>query len=257
VLYDRIGVGYDATRRADPYLATRMAHLLGLRGQGRYLDLACGTGNYTASLATRGGQWTGIDAAITMIEQARTKSDRVRWEVGNAEGICAADGTYDGVLCSLALHHLRDLDTAFREVHRVMREGLFVMFTSSPQQMLGYWLNAYFPIAMARSIAQMPEIDTVEAACRRAGFRRVDREPYYVQPDLHDGFLFHGKHRPEVYLREESRAGISTFRVLADADEVRTGCGQLADDLRSGRFAEVYARHDGELGDYMFLTVAT
>jgi ubiquinone/menaquinone biosynthesis C-methylase UbiE len=257
LLYDRIGKGYDAMRQADPYLATRMAHLLGLREDGHYLDLACGTGNYTVSLAARAGHWTGVDAAITMIEQARTKSDRVSWTLGDVECIRVPDGAYDGVLCSLVLHHLRDLNVAFREVRRVMREGRFVMFTSSPEQMRGYWLNAYFPTAMARSIAQMPEIGAVEAACLRAGFRHVSREPYFVQPDLQDGFLFHGKHRPEVYLSEQGRAGISTFRVLADADEIRTGCEQLAEDLRTGRFAEVFERYERELGDYIFLVATT
>lgn len=256
-LYDRIGNEYDVTRRADPYLTTRMAHLLGLRQLGRYLDVGCGTGSYTLALAARGGLWTGVDHAITMIEQARAKSDRVCWKLGSAEGIPAADATLDGALCSLALHHFRDLDVAFRELRRVIADGPFVMFTSTPEQMRGYWLNVYFPVAMARSIAQMPELDAVEAACLRAGFSRVDHERYFVQPDLRDGFLFYGKHRPDVYLSEERRAGISTFRVLADADEIRTGCEHLAEDLRSGRFANVLACHESELGDYVFITAKT
>jgi ubiquinone/menaquinone biosynthesis C-methylase UbiE len=256
-IYDSIGVDYDLTRRADPYLATRMAHLLQLRNRGQYLDLACGTGNYTVSLAARGGEWTGMDLAPTMIERAREKSDRIRWEWGRAEDIQVADGTYDGVLCSLALHHFSDLDLAFREVRRVLRKGRFVMFTSSPEQMRGYWLNAYFPDAMARSIAQMPTIEAVTAACLRAGFLGIKCEPYVVQPDLQDGFLFHGKHHPRRYLSERSRAGISMFRVLADGDEVRTGCARLADDLRTGRFADVLTDYEHELGDYMFVSVVT
>jgi SAM-dependent methyltransferase len=244
-------------RCADPYLATRMAHLLRLRGDGRYLDLACGTGNYTISLAARGGKWTGLDIALTMIEQARAKSDQVHWEVGRAEEMRAADGTYDGVLCTLALHHFSDLNAAFHEVRRVIREGRFVMFTSSPEQMRGYWLNAYFPTAMARSIAKMPAVEAVESACKRSGFRRVDLELYVVQSDLRDGFLFCSKHRPDLYLSEQARVGMSTFRVLADADEIRTGCERLADDLRTGQFAEVLARYEHMLGDYVFVSAST
>jgi SAM-dependent methyltransferase len=234
-----------------------MAHLLGLRRNGRYLDLACGTGNYTVSLATRGGLWTGVDAAVTMIEQAQAKSSAVHWELGEAQRIAAADGTYDGVLCSLALHHLHDLDGAIREVRRVLRGGRFVMFTSNPEQMRRYWLNAYFPVAMARSIEQMPDTGTVEEACLRTGFRQVTFEPYFVQPDLQDGFLYFAKHRPELYLTEQGRGGSSTFRILADPEEIRTGCEMLASDLRTGRFSEVFARYDSELGDYLFLVAAT
>lgn len=53
-LYDQIGVGYDATRRADGYIVDRLANLLKLRSGASYLDVACGTGNYTLALAARG-----------------------------------------------------------------------------------------------------------------------------------------------------------------------------------------------------------
>src|SRR5258706_9988798 len=100
-VYDRIGNDYDTTRRADPYLATRMAHLLEVQAGGHYVDLACGTGNYTIALACRGGSWTGIDASAAMIEQARRKTSRIHWQCGTAESL-AIHGPYDSVLCSLA-----------------------------------------------------------------------------------------------------------------------------------------------------------
>ena len=59
-LYDRIGGGYDVTRRADPIIAGRLAHHLALGSSGNYLDIACGTGNYTSTLAAVGGTWTGV-----------------------------------------------------------------------------------------------------------------------------------------------------------------------------------------------------
>ena len=256
-VYDQIGHDYDITRRADPYLATRMADLLELKAHGRYLDLACGTGNYTLSLASRAGTWTGVDASATMIAQAREKAPQVNWQCAPAEQLSAADASYDGVLCSLALHHLSDLSAACREVRRVLSRGTFVILTSSPEQMRRYWLNAYFPTTMARSISQMPELSAVTKACLQAGFRSIEREPYFVRPDLADGFLYVGKHRPEIYLSEKVRAGSSTFRTLADPEEVRTGCARLAEDLSSGRFRDVFAEHENDLGDYLFLRVST
>lgn len=79
-LYDRIGVGYDTTRRADPYLTDRLAELLGVRADATYLDVACGTGNYTTALSGRGGRWFGVDRSGTMLATARTKGARVPWE---------------------------------------------------------------------------------------------------------------------------------------------------------------------------------
>jgi len=40
-LYDRIGQGYDATRRADPAIVARLIHHLQPIPEGNYLDLAC------------------------------------------------------------------------------------------------------------------------------------------------------------------------------------------------------------------------
>ena len=77
-LYDRIGSGYDVTRRPDPIIAGRLGHHLALETDGNYLDIACGTGNYTFTLAAVGGSWTGIELSAKMIAEARGKSSQVQ-----------------------------------------------------------------------------------------------------------------------------------------------------------------------------------
>ncbi len=256
-LYDHIGATYDTTRRADPYLAARLrAHLAPVPG-GHYLDLACGSGNYTAALAATGVRLTGVDQSARMIAAATPKSAEVAWHVADANRLPFADGEFAGALCTLAIHHFPDPAAAFREVARVVPRGRFVLLTSDPEQMRGYWLNAYFPDALARAIAQMPPLPTVTAALAAAGFRVVAKEPYAVAPDLQDFFLYSGKHRPAMYLDPAVRAGISTFSMLAEPAEVEAGCARLAADLATGRIAEVVASylHDG--GDYVFLVAAS
>jgi SAM-dependent methyltransferase len=255
--YDGIGAGYDDTRGADPYIVDRLALLLDVHPGGAYLDLGCGTGSYTVALSRRGGRWMGLDPSATMLEAARRKSTEIGWHIGDAENMPLEDGSFDGVVCSLAIHHFHDLRRAALETRRVLREGKLVIFTATPDQMREYWLNAYFPEAMARSVAQMPDLDAVEDACAKAGFRPVVSEPYFVRPDLADGFLYYGKHRPEVYLGAAGRAGISTFRALGDAAEVERGGRRLEDDLRTGAFGKVMAGFDDSGGDYMFITAST
>jgi protein-L-isoaspartate O-methyltransferase len=60
-LYDHIGIDYDVTRRADPYLVARLIHHLDGEPIGAYLDLACGTGSYTAAMAQTGLRVHGLD----------------------------------------------------------------------------------------------------------------------------------------------------------------------------------------------------
>src|SRR5260370_39047567 len=66
-IYQRIGHGYDLTRRADPYITSRLAFHLQIHPDCRYLDVACGTGNYTHALAKTGGAWSGLDQSAAML----------------------------------------------------------------------------------------------------------------------------------------------------------------------------------------------
>ncbi len=252
-LYDSIGAYYDATRRADPYLTERLAHHLNLQSGRRYLDIACGTGNYTAQLAARGGFWYGLDLSSGMLGSARRKSRGVHLVRGDAAAFPFADLSFDGAVCTMALHHLPDLMPVFCEAHRVLRQGRLVIFTSTGEQLANYWLNEYFPIAMERSADQMPPVDSVMAALNAADFTLTHIEPYYVQPDLQDLFLYAGKLRPELYLSETVRRGISTFSTLADPHELEEGCQRLQRDIESGVIKQVAEKYRNDGGDYLFI----
>jgi ubiquinone/menaquinone biosynthesis C-methylase UbiE len=250
-LYDRIGLQYDTTRRADPYLVERLIYHLNPGPHGAYLDMACGTGNYTVAVAQTGIRVHGVDQSWRMIAAARAKSPAVVWHIGDVEALPFRDGVFAGVLCTLAIHHFQALQPAFREAFRVLAQGRFVLFTATAEQMRGYWLNAYFPTAMARSIVQMPTLPEIVHALRESGFSTIHTEPYQVRTDLQDFFLYSGKHRPEIYLDPHVRAGISTFAALAETAEVEEGCRRLLQDIQSGHIAGMIARYLHTQGDYL------
>jgi SAM-dependent methyltransferase len=254
VLYDRIGVGYDTTRRADPGIVRRLVDLLAVPVGSACLDVACGTGNYTTALAATGLRMHGAEISRTMLGAARSKSAAVCWINADATAIPFHDGTFQAAVCTLALHHFRQPDAVFREIARVLADdGRFVVFTGAQEQMRRYWLTEYFPDAMEQAISQMPSMERTVVSLLGAGFTRVTAAPFTVTAELQDLFLYAGKERPELYFDPRVRAGISTFADLADPAEVERGCARLADDLASGRFAEILraARHGG--GDYLFL----
>lgn len=255
-LYDHIGVNYDVTRRADPYLTERLARHVGLQRGRRYLDIACGTGNYTVELASRGGSWHGIDLSSGMLRSARLKNDCISLLRADAVALPFRDGSFDGAVCTMALHHLPDLAPVFCEAFRVLRQGRLVVFTSTCEQMTNYWLNEYFPIAMERSARQMPPTDSVMGALNEADFTLTHVEHYYVRPDLQDLFLYAGKHRPELYLSDTIRRGISTFSTLADQAELEEGCDRLQRDIESGSFKQVAKKYRNNGGDYVFIVAS-
>jgi SAM-dependent methyltransferase len=252
-LYNQIGIDYDVTRRADPYIVGRLVHHLQTEPKGKYLDVACGTGNYTVAIANSGVDIDGIDQSNLMIQTARQKSSQINWHIGSAESLPFADRTFSGALCTLAIHHFSALPPVFREVFRVLESGRFVLFTATHQQMAGCWLNEYFPKALACSIEQMPDLEPVIHSLQEVGFQLLYTEPYEVTNELQDFFFYSGKHRPEIYLDPRIRGGLSTFASLAEPDEVDSGCRRLALDIQSGKIEDIMRSYSHNQGDYLFI----
>jgi ubiquinone/menaquinone biosynthesis C-methylase UbiE len=92
-------------------------------------DLGCGTGYMTRALLGIVERVICVDRSEAMLEQARSglagRDDGVRLEFrrGEFEQLPLADGEVDGVVASMVLHHLPDLDAPLREMRRVLRPG--------------------------------------------------------------------------------------------------------------------------------------
>lgn len=256
IVYDKIGEQYDDTRCADPYLLSRIQALLNPDSDGLYLDIGCGTGNYTGALAERGFSFYGIDPSEKMLATAAKNYPQVCWRRGVAEQVPATTRRFDGAIATLTIHHWSDLPGAFAELFRVLKnKARMVVFTSTPEQMHGYWLNYYFPAMLKASIKQMPALSHIESAALAAGFWMGDVEVYNVQDDLKDHFLYAGKNRPELYFHPGVRRGISSFAALANAGEVAYGLARLKEDIDSGHFKNIQAKYRNHTGDYLFLVL--
>lgn len=252
--YDTIGQQYNQTRKADPYLAERLFQHLQPKKGGIYLDIGCGTGNYTNTLQRRGFDFIGIDPSEIMLEKARSINAEIDWRKGVAEQTGLAATTVDGIIGSLTIHHWTDLASSFRELYRILKPGgNIVLFTSTPAQMKGYWLNHYFPQMLKDSIDQMPTLESVTQAMNNAGFRIVKTESYLIQIDLKDQFLYCGKQQPELYLDPDVRKGISSFSALANKTEVEIGLTKLKADIDSGEINTIIQSFENDMGDYLYL----
>ena len=170
--YDQIGIGYNSTRKADPYLLSRMYHFLDPFRDGKYLDIGCGTGNYTVSLQRKGVNIIGVDPSIEMLRTAKSRNPEQQWLQGTAEKLAIETEGMDGVLASLTMHHWKNLDQAFSEINRVLKLGAkFIMFTATPNQMKGYWLWHYFPQMLKDSCLVMPTLEILEKNLNQNGLK--------------------------------------------------------------------------------------
>jgi ubiquinone/menaquinone biosynthesis C-methylase UbiE len=254
--YDSIGIAYNTTRIADPYLFGRMEALLQPNKTGTYLDLGCGTGNYTLAFAKKGYKFIGIDPSERMLQTAKSRSDSVQWIKGSANQLPVNKNAFDGALATFTIHHWENLSLSFEEIQRVLQpEAQLLLLTSTPEQMEGYWLNHYFPKMMADSIHQMPSLENILAATQHLKLKVTGTEKYFVHPTLKDHFLYVGKQRPHLYLNTAVRNGISSFSNLANKEEVKSGLKKLSKDLDSGKIKDVMKEYENELGDYLYVSL--
>lgn len=100
----------------------------------RALDIGCGPGFMTASLADavgESGSVTGFDLSEPMIQLAEerlTGSDNVQLAIGDVLDIDAPDNSFDLAACMQVLLYVDDIDRALTEIHRVLRPGGRVAF---------------------------------------------------------------------------------------------------------------------------------
>lgn len=124
--YQRWAPIYDDT--ANPLLAREERYLLPLlvdAGSKAVLDLACGTGRWLEKLTARGcKRGVGIDCSRAMLEvAARKDSLRKRLASANCENLPFSEAVFDLAICSFAIGHIENLETATREIARVTKPG--------------------------------------------------------------------------------------------------------------------------------------
>ena len=131
---------YYTTRRGKVVVWNSILDGLQLRGDERVLDMGCGRGAILIAVAKRltSGNVTGIDLWSTK-DQSGNASDvtrrnasiegvleRVAIETGDMRSLPFADGSFDLVVSSLAIHNIRgrrDRAKAVAEAWRVLKPG--------------------------------------------------------------------------------------------------------------------------------------
>lgn len=178
--YDTIGIGYNNTRKADPYLTERLFNLLQPQKKKPYLDIGCGTGNYTIALAARGVNFVGIEPSEKMLTEARAWNQNIQWMPGVAEQLPFHDNYFHGAIATLTIHHWTDLKNAFKEINRVLTDDAgFIIFTSLPEQTKSYWMSYYFPQMIDRAAEQLPSFEKIKEATDEAGvYNHKDRKVF-------------------------------------------------------------------------------
>ncbi|HMF86596.1 MAG TPA: class I SAM-dependent methyltransferase [Gemmatimonadaceae bacterium] len=239
--YDAIGRSYSTRRQPDPRLAARLGALMGC--DTTVLNVGAGTGSYEPD---RSGI-VAVEPSTTMIAQRPPSAAPAVRAV--AEALPFQDGAFDIVLAILTVHHWNDQRRGLQECARVARHRV-VILTWDPSAD-GFWLvRDYFPEILALDRQIFPSMELLSAV-----FDSIDVQPLPIPRDCIDGFLGAYWQRPEAYLDEEVRSGISAFSRLPNIDQQLE---RLRCDLACGNWERRNAalRHRADLDVGYRLVVA-
>jgi len=141
-------------------------------------DIGCGTGRHALRLARRGARVTGVDFSEGMLAKAAAKPGAkavrfIRHDLSKPLPLRA--GSFDRVLCSLVVEHIRDLGALFRELGRVCRrDGLIVVTAMHPALWLKGQSARFFDPKSGRDIRPRSHRQTLSdyvMAAASAGLR--------------------------------------------------------------------------------------
>jgi SAM-dependent methyltransferase len=128
----------EFTHQADSFAAspamssaqilTALVELAAVDSEARWLETACGPGLVARALAGRVGTVEGVDLTPAMVEKARAEAaadgvGNVEFAVGDATALEYEDGSFDGAINRLSLHHIPAPQRLVREMARVVRPG--------------------------------------------------------------------------------------------------------------------------------------
>jgi SAM-dependent methyltransferase len=221
-LYDSIGATYTVTRRTEPRIAAQVWAALG--DARTVLNVGAGSGSYEPP----DRDVTAVEPSAVM--RAQRPARAAPCVAATAESLPFEDQSFDAAMAFATVHHWQDPIAGIREMRRVARRVVvFTCDTNRRNWHSRFWLTRdYLPEIAASRVGLATEL------ARTIGARM---EPVLIPWDCADGFFEAYWRRPEAYLDENVRRGISMWtKVGPDAEE--RAVRSLRDDLASGRWAE-------------------
>jgi ubiquinone/menaquinone biosynthesis C-methylase UbiE len=120
--------GSPGGRRADQAECALLAWLLeGFPGAHHVLEVGCGTGHFTAWLATQGLQALGLERAPAMLAEMQRRLPHIPAVLGDAHQLPLRAGAVDVVVFVTALEFLEGPERALAEAVRVARQGVLLL----------------------------------------------------------------------------------------------------------------------------------
>ncbi len=151
--FSKAAVQYNSIAGIQRIIAKQALANLPIDLQGTVLDIGCGTGIHTQTLANKGAAATGVDIAEGMLAQARKMYSDPIFVEGSAVDLPFSDSQFSTVFSSMALQWVSDTRLVANEIARVLEKSgiaeLAIMVAGS-----------FNELKTARKVAQLPQAET-------------------------------------------------------------------------------------------------
>lgn len=134
------------------------------------VDFGAGTGLLLERIAPHVRKITAIDVSPSMAKQLSEKKDHLPCALEQLEldlEKTEAPGVYDGVISSMTLHHIRDVEALLRKFHAMVRPGGFIALSDLDKE------DGSFHTEETGVQHHGFERHWIEEAARKAGFTDV------------------------------------------------------------------------------------
>ncbi len=179
-----IAENYNRARDHGPAFLAQWMNVVASRVHGlnirRILDLACGTGRFSRSLAEQfGATVIGIDPSRKMLQEARMtrRARNISYAMATAEAIPLGEESVDLIFISMAFHHFNEPSVVADECWRVLRHnGRLCLRTGTLEKVDEYPYMPFFPKARDLLAEHLPSLAFQRKAFEAGGFKTLSTE---------------------------------------------------------------------------------
>jgi ubiquinone/menaquinone biosynthesis C-methylase UbiE len=163
-MFDRIAGGYDRMNKLmtfglDDWWRRITVRALAPAADAQMLDIGSGTGPFIPLLLASApqGYVVGTDFTMAMMQAGQARlTEQSAFVCGDAMQLPFADATFDIITAGFVIRNVVDIDTTFRELHRITKTGgkLAILEVARPRLALvrwGRWGPTRSPIAICPS----------------------------------------------------------------------------------------------------------
>jgi len=154
----------------------------------KIIDIGCGTGVFSISLAKKGCRVTGIDVSEKMLEKGRLNAEKFNEDIdftaADASMLPFKDNTFDSAVSVTAFEFMNDINKSFSEILRVVKKGgRIVIGTINKKSSWGYFYEseALQKKSVFRAAGFLDR--AVMDGLHRAGLKEI-RECLFFPPDI-------------------------------------------------------------------------